>query len=92
MWMPQTPAAEPDMLDGTPGSINVSSILTGKLVAKISAVAKPRTCRERRTADALTGVGTRTLLPGPSNVVTMSHALLFQATVAGELHWAVITQ
>ena len=53
MWMQQTP--EPDMLDGTPGSINVSSILTGKLVAKISAVAKPQTFRERRTADALTG-------------------------------------
>ncbi len=55
MWMPQTPEPEQDMLDGTPGSINVSSILTGKLVAKVSAVAKPRTFCERKVSDALTG-------------------------------------
>ena len=55
VWMPQTPEPEQDMLDGTPGSINVSSILTGKLVAKVSAVAKPRTFRERKVSDALTG-------------------------------------
>ena len=58
IWGPQTPEPEQDMLDGTPGSINVSSILTGKLVAKVSAVAKPRTFRERKVSDALTGACT----------------------------------
>ena len=58
VWMPQTPEPEQDLLDGTPGSINVSSILTGKLVAKVSAVAKPRTFRERKVSDALTGACT----------------------------------
>ncbi len=41
--------------DGRAGSINVSSILTGKLIAKIQAVAQPKTSLEKQAAEALSG-------------------------------------
>ena len=48
-------APAPAEYDGRPGSINVSSILTGKLIAKIQAVPCPVTSAERCTAEALSG-------------------------------------
>ena len=51
----------PVINDGRPGSINVSSILTGKLIAKVQAAADPRTSLEKRTAEALSGASWLTL-------------------------------
>lgn len=53
---PGVVAPVPAEYDGRPGSINVSSILTGKLIAKIQAVACPVTTAEKCTAEALSGV------------------------------------